>query len=186
MGFKPSGGLISNKGILGVSKEYDTPGPIASCVTDVVTLFGLFTKNTDIHTTGIGSLNTPALRIGIPRSGFPISCVDGSQGLYVYPPELTGEAERHFATVVDRLKESCSVQDPADVPDVVRFSIGDDPRRNGPWVSVLYTHLSATVSDFLRMYSKGGKIKSLKDLADWNSKQPVSCRPTQMIADRRV
>ena len=71
-GFKPSRLSVSGDGIHPLAKSFDTPGPLASDLDTVITVFEVMSGQTVID----APASAATLRIGVPSSGF----VDGLDG----------------------------------------------------------------------------------------------------------
>ena len=186
VGIKPTVGRISRYGVIPITADQDTPGPMAKTVADAAILLGVLeSKSPDPNDPATNRCTpprnrdyTPSLkrdglkgaRIGIPRAS-----------LY---ENLTPERVKAMQEVIDVLKrEGAIVTDPADVPSM----IDPDPQKNfGRWSICSGTGASkgndANCSvvlkygmkrDFNRWLATLGPtapVKSLTELREWNIK----------------
>ncbi len=141
VGIKPTLGRVSRYGIIPITADQDTAGPMARTVTDAAILFGAIeSREPDPEDSATGRCEAPpngdytvfldadslqGARIGIPRAGYvdPVTPPGASSpraGLSAAQAELFEEAiavlEAQGATVID----------PADLP----AAIDSDPDRN--------------------------------------------------------
>jgi amidase len=140
VGIKPTVGRISRYGVIPITSDQDTPGPMARTVADAALLLGAMESSPDPadpatracarppDPTYTSSLDRDALRtarIGVPRAFFHTHVLPPS------PAPTTGgltrpEAEA-MADAIDRLRRAgASIVDPADLPSVTT----DDPVRS--------------------------------------------------------
>src|SRR5215468_9911728 len=129
VGIKPTVGRISRYGVIPITADQDTPGPMTKTVTDAAILLGVMEgkepdpmdpatnrcprqPNGD-YTRFLKSDGLKGARIGIPRTSFYTG--------------LTGERAKAMADAIDILKQQGAVIiDPADIPSVV----DPDPQNN--------------------------------------------------------
>jgi amidase len=133
-GIKPTVGRISRWGIIPITADQDTAGPMARTVTDAAILFGaLESRSPDPHdpatatcvpapdrdyTRFLRSTGLRGKRIGIPRAFYynPITLPGGTSPV----GGLNAAQAAVMAEAIDVLKrEGAIVVDPADIPSVV-------------------------------------------------------------------
>src|SRR5207253_7741191 len=130
---KPTVGRISRYGVIPITADQDTPGPMAKSVTDAAILLGVLEGNPDPSDAATKNCTAPAnhdytvflkrdglkgARIGIPRAGYYDK---------ITPPGadkprggLNPEQAKAMAGAIDVLKaEGAVIVDPADIPSVV-------------------------------------------------------------------
>src|ERR1700688_1818032 len=122
VGIKPTVGRISRYGVIPITADQDTPGPMAKSVTDAAILLGVLeSKSPDTDDAATNRCTPPqnrdytrflkreglkGARIGIPRAGF-----------YDGPNSERGKA---MAEAIDVLKQHGAVIiDPVDIPSVI-------------------------------------------------------------------
>jgi amidase len=184
VGIKPTVGRISRYGVIPITADQDTPGPMAKTVTDAAVLLGVLESKSPDPNDAATSRCQPAqnrdytrflkrdglkgARIGIPRNSF----------YEVSPPERT----KVMADAIDVLKrEGAIVVDPANIPS----TIAPDPQTNiNRWnicsgvgnSKASDTNCSVVLKygmkrDFNRWLSTLGPstpVKSLTELRQWN------------------
>ena len=164
VGLKPTVGLISRSGILPLSNSQDTAGPMARTVGDTVLLLNALAgedKEDAATRTGSGKrhkdytafLNAEGLRgarIGIPRD--------------YYFEELTEEQLAIFNGTLDVMRElGAIIVDPADIRTA----------REIKYSSVVLNELKSSLGAYLAKLGPGAKIRSLKEIIDFNHAHPV-------------
>ena len=186
VGIKPTVGRISRYGVIPITADQDTPGPMAKTVADAAILLGVLeSKSPDPNDAATNRCTpprnrdyTPSLkrdglkgaRIGIPRAS-----------LY---ENLTPERVKAMQEVIDVLKrEGAIVTDPADVPSM----IDPDPQKNfGRWSIcsgtvaskgndancsvVLKYGMKRDFNRWLATLGPTAPVKSLTELREWNLK----------------
>ncbi|HMF02053.1 MAG TPA: amidase family protein [Terriglobia bacterium] len=186
VGIKPTVGRISRYGVIPITADQDTPGPMAKTVADAAILLGVLeSKSPDPNDPATNRCTpprnrdyTPSLkrdglkgaRIGIPRAS-----------LY---ENLTPERVKAMQEVIDVLKrEGAIVTDPADVPSM----IDPDPQKNfGRWSIcsgtvaskgndancsvVLKYGMKRDFNRWLATLGPTAPVKSLTELREWNLK----------------
>jgi amidase len=186
VGIKPTVGRISRYGVIPITADQDTPGPMAKSVTDAAILLGaLESKSPDPNDPATNRCTPPpnrdytrflkrdglkAARIGIPRASFY--------------ERLSGARAKAMEDVIDVLKrEGATVIDPANVPSTV----DPDSRRNfdgwdicsgtgnskGNDANCSIVMKYGMKRDFNRWLSTLGPsapVKSLTELRQWNLK----------------
>ena len=186
VGIKPTVGRISRYGVIPITADQDTPGPMAKTVADAAILLGVLeSKSSDPNDPATNRCTpprnrdyTPSLkrdglkgaRIGIPRAS-----------LY---ENLSPERVKAMQEVIDVLKrEGAVVTDPADVQSM----IDSDPQKNfGRWgicsgtgalkgndancSIVLKYGMKRDFNRWLATLGPTAPVKSLTELREWNLK----------------
>lgn len=178
--FKPSGGLVSNAGIIPVSVRVDTAGPMGKSTWDVAALLDqMRTSELESCVTVVEhahlTVDRPP-RMGVPRQGFSAAGLEDPD--YNYSPEQKAQNESIFASVVTAL-QAMVVKDPADLPDDNQLwrDSEDEPYQESLWAlgptrRLLRTEFFEGINAHLES-RVGGEIKSLADLVKWNDEHPV-------------
>jgi amidase len=141
---KPTVGRISRHGIIPLTADQDTAGPMARTVADAATLFGALEDaqadpqdplkpctvppNRD-YTRLLDRNALAGARIGIPRAFFydPVSPPGAPPGLQLrYGGLLPGEANAMAEAIAVLKTQGAVIVDPADIPSIV----DPDPSRN--------------------------------------------------------
>jgi amidase len=196
VGIKPTVGRVSRHGVIPITADQDTPGPMARTVTDAAILLGALEgaapDPNDSATSACeappGRDYTPSLRadalqgarIGIPRAYFyePTSPpgADGPRG------GLNPEQARVMADAIDVLESlGAVVVDPADIPSVVSRDPGGNfllwpicSGRNGrkgqdAGCSVAFKYgMKRDFNAWLATLGDAAPVKSLTELRLWN------------------
>jgi amidase len=132
VGIKPTVGLISRRGVIPITADQDTPGPMARTVTDAAILLGAMVgpDSNDPATSRCMPLPrndyTPHLRraglagarIGIPRSNFYLPVVRPDTGMMAGGIGMAQRAVMEEAIQMLR-NEGATIVDPAEIPSVV-------------------------------------------------------------------
>jgi len=191
---KPTVGRVSRYGVIPITADQDTPGPMARSVTDAAILLGVLeANNPDPHdpatktctplrdyTQFLKKDGLEGARIGIPRAGYYDKvAIPGSE-----KPRggLNPEQLKAMNDAIAVLKEQGAViVDPADIPSVV----DKDPTKNlwlfgvctdmddvkGKKCSVdLAYGMERDFNAWLKSLGDAAPVKSLQDLREWNRK----------------
>jgi len=184
VGIKPTVGRISRYGVIPITADQDTPGPMTKTVTDAAILLGVLeSKSPDPndpattrctpppnrdYTRFLKSGSLKGARIGVPRASFYET--------------LTAERATAMQDAIDVLKrEGAVVVDPADIPSL----IDRDPEKNfGRWnicsgaanskgndagcSVVLKYGMKRDFNRWLETLGQSAPVKSLAALRDWN------------------
>ena len=165
VGIKPTLGLWSRAGVVPISAEQDTAGPIARNVTDAAVLLGAAT-GVDPHDAATAAqaghafrdytqfLSTTALqgaRIGVWRAG-------------TYDPTLTGPVvEPILADVIATLQaQGATVVDPADID--LSATVNEFP--------ALLCEFKSDIATYIQTYTGAGYPKTLADLIAFDRAHP--------------
>ncbi|HEY6844336.1 MAG TPA: amidase family protein, partial [Thermoanaerobaculia bacterium] len=190
VGIKPTVGRISRYGIIPITADQDTAGPMAKSVTDAAIILGVVegpdpndaatTKcqpNGD-YTKFLKADGLKGARIGIPRAGyyekFKAPGSDRERG------GLSDDLRKVMNDAIDVLKkEGAIIVDPADIPSVV----DKDPNRNlflwGTCTDMdevkarkcsidLAYGMERDFNAFLKSLGDKAPVKTLSDLRKWN------------------
>jgi amidase len=186
VGIKPTVGRVSRYGVIPITADQDTPGPMAKNVTDAaILLSALESKSPDPNDSTTNRCIPPpsrdytrflkrdglkGARIGIPRTSF----YDG----------LNTDREKAMTEAIDMLKQQGAIiVDPADIPSVV----DSDPRKNvdrwnicsgagnakgsdGNCSVVLKYGMKRDFNRWLSSLGPSAPVKSLTELRQWNLK----------------
>jgi len=195
-GIKPTVGRVSRYGIIPITADQDTAGPMARSVTDAAILFGALEGAAPDPNDPATSTCTPppgrdymrfldrgalnGARIGVPRAFFYDAVTSGSS----LSPRggLTMEQQKVMADAIAELKaQGATVVDPADIPSILDW----DPSRNfldwpvcsgpdnakGKDANCTTTYKYGMKRDFTRwlaLLGDAAPLKSLTELRAWN------------------
>ena len=166
VGIKPTLGLLSRAGIVPISADQDTAGPITRNVTDAAVVLGAMTgiDPKDPATAGQAGhafkdytkfLDRHALagaRIGIWREG-------------TYDPTTSPEIDPILAQVVATLTaKGATVVDPVVVPIDAAYD---------PEGTALFCEFKSDIASYLQTYTRSRYPKTLQDLIDFNDSHPA-------------
>ena len=164
-GIKPTLGLWSRSGIVPISAEQDTAGPIARNITDAAVLLGagIGVDPTDSATAAQAGhafsdytrfLDKHALagaRIGVWREG-------------TYDPSVSPEVDAIMnATVATLEAQGATIVDPARIPIEPAY---------GPEFTALLCEFKSDIASYLRAHTAARYPKTLQDLIDFNAAHP--------------
>ena len=186
VGIKPTVGRISRYGVIPITADQDTPGPMAKTVADAAILLGVLeSKSPDPNDPATNRCTPPRTRDYTPSLKR-----DGLKGARIGIPRaslyenLTPERVKAMQEVIDVLKrEGAIVTDPADVPSM----IDPDPQKNfGRWSIcsgtvaskgndancsvVLKYGMKRDFNRWLATLGPTAPVKSLTELREWNLK----------------
>jgi len=186
VGIKPTVGRISRYGVIPITADQDTPGPMAKTVTDAAILLGVLESQSPDPNDPATSRCTPppnrdytrflkrnglkGARIGIPRASFYES--------------LSPERATAMADAIDVLKrEGAVVIDPANVPSTIepdvqqnfdRWNIcsgaGNSKGSDANCSIVLKYGMKRDFNRWLSTLGPSAPVKSLTELREWNLK----------------
>jgi len=195
-GIKPTVGRVSRYGVIPITADQDTPGPMARTVTDAAILLGALESATPDSNDAATKTCTPppgrdytrflnaeglkGARIGIPRAFFydKITLPGGKEPR----GELSAEQAKVMAEAIAILKrQGAIVVDPADLPSV----ISSDPKGNTLlWntcaslegakgrdadCSVVFKYgMKRDFNQWLASLGVHAPVKSLTELREWN------------------
>ena len=181
-GIKPTVGRISRWGVIPITADQDTPGPMARTVTDAAILLGAMeslepdpddqaTARCEAPANGdyTAFLRADALqgaRIGIPRASYYDSI--RPPGAERYRGGLNAERREVMDEAIDILRQQGAViVDPADIPSVVDTSAADNLLL-APSSSVLRYGMKRDFNAWLATLGEDAPVNSLTELRDWN------------------
>jgi amidase len=161
VGIKPTLGLVSRSGIIPIAHSQDTAGPMARTVTDAAVLLGALTgidsrdpvteqsrsKSFSDYTKFLDPAGLRGARIGVARKFFGFS----------------NKVDRLMQAAIDEMKrQGAIIIDPADVATAGKF---DDSE-----FEVLLYEFKADLNSYLASLGPGSRVKSLKDIIEFNEK----------------
>jgi amidase len=165
VGIKPTVGLLSRTGIVPISAEQDTAGPIARNVTDAAVLLGAMTgvdprdpatadqkghARRD-YTRFLDKHALQGARIGVWREG-------------TYDPTVSPEIDAIMNATVASLKaQGAIIVDPARIPIEPAY---------GPEFTALLCEFKSDVASYLQANTRHRYPKTLQDLIDFNNAHP--------------
>lgn len=165
VGIKPTLGLLSRSGIVPISADQDTAGPITRNVTDAAVLLGAMTgidskdaatKDQKGHATRNYTkyLSKHALdgaRIGVWREG-------------AYDPTTSPEVDAILNDTIATLKaQGATIVDNTRIPIEPAYE---------PEFTALLCEFKSDIASYLRTYTKAKYPKTLQDLIDFNNAHP--------------
>jgi amidase len=181
---KPTVGRISRYGVIPITADQDTPGPMAKNVTDAAILFGVLeSKSPDPNDPATNRCSRPpdgdykrflrrdglkGARIGIPR----IAVSDN----------ISPNGQKSLSDAIDILKQQGAVVvDPADIPTAAEFRLWNICRganngrgKDAGCSSVLKYGMKRDFNAWLATLGTGSPVKTLTELRDWNQKHENS------------
>jgi amidase len=195
-GIKPTVGRVSRSGIIPITADQDTAGPMARSVTDAAILLGALEGAAPDPNDAATSTCAPppgrdysrfldrnalkGARIGVPRAFFYDAVSSGSS--LMPRGGLTMEQNKVMAEAIDELKrQGATIVDPANIPSIVEW----DPARNfldwpvcsgpdnakGKDANCSTTYKYGMKRDFSRWLARLGDtapLESLTELRAWN------------------
>ena len=194
VGIKPTVGRISRYGVIPITADQDTPGPMAKTVTDAAILLGVLEgKAADPHDPAPTACERPGdytrylkrgglkgARIGIPRAFFydkiPIPGEKEPDG------GLNEDQARLMSEAIAVLKrEGAVIVDPADLPSIVATDAGSNLLKWGPCGGldeakgkdadcsiVLKYGMKRDFNKWLASLGAAAPVKTLTELRQWN------------------
>jgi amidase len=165
VGIKPTLGLLSRTGIVPITSDQDTAGPMTRNVTDAAAMLGAMTgvDPADAATAAQGGhaftdyttfLDADALegaRVGVWREG-------------TYDPAVSPEVDAIINATVAALEAAgATIVDPARIPIEPAY---------GPEFAALLCEFKDDIADYLETHTAAGYPKTLQDLIDFNNDHP--------------
>jgi len=178
---KPTVGRISRYGVIPITADQDTPGPMAKYVSDVAIMFGVLEGSADSNDPATTTCK-PApnhdyaqylkpdglkgARIGIPRKGVyePFDSTGGGRGRGGLNPAQTKLMDEAIAALKAAGAEVIDVE----IPSLV----AKDPNENFSSTggsSVLHYGMKRDFNKWLASLGPVAPVKSLTELRDWNT-----------------
>jgi amidase len=194
VGVKPTVGRISRYGVIPISADQDTPGPMARSVTDAAILFGALEGAAPDPDDAATARCTPpprrdytaflradglkGARIGIPRAFFY-----DRRGLFVGERGLGAEQAALMDDAIGVLRErGATIVDPANIPSVVDPSPGSNfllwgicagesgARSRDADCSIDFKYgMKRDFNKWLASLGPGAPVATLTELRQWNS-----------------
>jgi amidase len=196
VGFRPTIGRISRYGVIPITADHDTAGPMAKTVNDAAILLGVLESASPDPKDEATKTCTPppgrdytkflkadalkGARIGIPRTFYYDRVAEGGRGR----GGLNAEQAKSMADAIEVLKkEGAVVVDPAEIPSF----INKDPKNNFPlWpycsgasqgkgkdeeCSVNFKYgMKRDFNAWLATLGPSAPVKTLTELRQWNLK----------------
>ncbi len=181
-GIKPTVGRISRYGVIPITADQDTPGPMARTVTDAAILFGIMEgTDADPNDPATTTCEPPAngdyspflkadglqgARIGIPRAMYYDSVqVPGSDR---WRGGMSEPRRAMMDTVMTILQQQGAViVDPADIPSILDQDEAENLMLNGR-SSVLNYGMKRDFNLWLASLGDAAPVTSLTELREWN------------------
>ena len=182
VGIKPTVGRISRYGVIPITADQDTPGPMARTVTDAAIMMGaLEGAAPDPHdpatmtcerppdgdyTSFLNATGLQGARIGIPRAMYYDSVqVPGSDR---WRGGLSDQMRAAMDTVIALLQQQGAiVVDPADLPSILDPDVANNLMLNGRSM-VLDYGMKRDFNLWLASLGSDAPVKSLTELREWN------------------
>ncbi len=188
VGIKPTVGRISRYGVIPITADQDTAGPMAKSVTDAAILLGaLESAAPDPQDEATKKCKPPAnrdytpylkqdglkgLRIGIPRAYYGEASTGGRRG----GNGLSAEAKRLLTEAIEILKQQGAViVDPVEIPSLEEFNrwgvcagLNSGRGRDANCSVVLKYGMKRDFNAWLATLGPSAPVKSLTALREWN------------------
>jgi len=194
VGIKPTVGRISRYGVIPISADQDTPGPMARSVADAATLLGVLEGDPDPRDPATRTCTAPprhdytaflrsgalkGARIGVPRAFFyEPTQVPGTRGI---PSGLnSGERQAMNEAIAALRAAGATVVDPADLPSVlaagaenleswpVCSGLGDAKGRDEDCSVVFKYGMKRDFNAWLASLGAAAPVKTITELRQWN------------------
>ena len=182
VGIKPTVGRISRYGVIPITADQDTPGPMARTVTDAAIMMGALEGTAPDPNDPATTLCTPpanndytvhlkadalqGARIGIPRAMYYDSVQ--APGSDQWRGGMSDAARAMMDTVMTILREQGAViVDPADIPSILDPNEADNLLLNGRSM-VLDYGMKRDFNLWLQSLGETAPVKSLTELREWN------------------
>ncbi len=196
-GIKPTVGRISRHGVIPITADQDTPGPMARTVTDAAIMLGaLEGAAPDPDDAATRTCQAPAnrdyrpflrtdglrgARIGIPRAFFYDRV--SAPGETTTRGGLNADQARAMAEAIEILKaQGAIIVDPADIPSIVAKNAGDnfllwpvcggiaDTKGKDSGCSVDFKYgMKRDFNAWLTSLGASAPVKTLTELREWNT-----------------
>jgi amidase len=179
---KPTVGRVSRYGVIPITADQDTPGPMAKHVSDIAIMFGVLEGSPDPNDSATTKCTAPpghdytrflkadglkGARIGIPRASFydPLPAAAGGRGRGGLNPSQSKVMEEAIAVLK---AQGAVVIDPVEIPSVV----AQDPKENlfqsGQSIVLPYG-MKRDFNKWLESLGPAAPVKSLTELREWNT-----------------
>jgi Asp-tRNA(Asn)/Glu-tRNA(Gln) amidotransferase A subunit family amidase len=179
---KPTVGRVSRYGVIPITADQDTPGPMAKYVSDIAVMFGVLEGSSDPNDPATTTCTAPpghdytrflkadglkGARIGIPRAGFydPAPTAGGGRGRGGLNPSQSKVMDEAIAVLK---AQGAIVIDPVEIPSAV----AQDPKENlfqsGQSIVLPYG-MKRDFNKWLASLGPAAPVKSLTELREWNT-----------------
>jgi len=193
VGIKPTVGRVSRYGVIPISADQDTPGPMARSVADAATMLGVLEGDPDPRDPATRTCTAPprhdytpflragalkGARIGVPRAFFyeptPVPGTRGAGGLN------SGERQAMNEAIAALRAAGATVVDPADLPSVlaadaenleswpVCSGLGDAKGRDEDCSVVFKYGMKRDFNAWLASLGAAAPVRTLTELRSWN------------------
>ncbi|ORY31943.1 amidase signature domain-containing protein [Naematelia encephala] len=176
-GLKPTVGLVSVKGVIGITPKQDSLGPICKSPWDVAALLSILVTTPHDYTqyTSAPHVDLSSYRLGIPRINFEADKHGSDVDTFPDVPALEADARKLFDLALDKLRAAAAaVVDPADIPGAGDLGkVQDDSQ--GEWVGKRDLPFCVDAYEQYQAYFRdlrGGSITTLEDLIEWHDAHP--------------
>jgi amidase len=186
VGIKPTVGRVSRWGVIPITADQDTAGPMARTVTDAAILLGVLEgTEPDPHDVATSRCEVPpygdytaflrpeglqGARIGIPRAFYydPVTPPGAEQ-----PRERLSEVGRRVMNeaIMILRQQGATIIDPADIPSVVDPVAEHNLLASGGESSVLAYGMKRDFNAWLGTLGASAPVKTLTELREWNLAQ---------------
>jgi amidase len=183
VGIKPTVGRISRWGVIPITADQDTPGPMARTVTDAAIMMGALEGRApdpndpatavcapppgNDYTAFLNADGLRGARIGIPRANYyePILVPGERAARGGLPPERVTV----MMQVIEVLRaQGAVVVDPADIPSVVDPDSASNLFRAGGSSTVLSFGMKRDFNAWLATLGGNAPVRTLSELRQWN------------------
>jgi amidase len=194
---KPTVGRISRYGVIPITADQDTPGPMAKTLTDAAILFGALESaspdpndpatrmcpvppNRD-YTRFLNTNGLRGARIGVPRAFFYNPVILPGRPIAIGGGLSEGQMKIMTEAITVLRQQGATIIDPADIPSVVEenptynyatwngCSGADNGRRDDTKCSVVLKYgMKRDFNRWLATLGSSAPVKSLTELREWN------------------
>jgi amidase len=196
-GIKPTVGRISRYGVIPITADQDTPGPMAKTMTDAAILLGVLENaspdpndpatrmcmappNRD-YTRFLNTNGLRGARIGVPRAFFYNPVILPGRPIAIGGGLSEGQMKTMTEAIAVMKQQGATIIDPADIPSVVEenptynyatwnaCSGADNGRRDDTKCSVVLKYgMKRDFNRWLATLGSAAPVKSLTELREWN------------------
>src|SRR5262245_22002866 len=197
VGIKPTVGRISRYGVIPITADQDTPGPMAKTMTDAAIMLGalesaspdpndpatrmcMAAPNRD-YTRFLNTNGLRGARIGVPRAFFYNPVILPGRPIAIGGGLTEGQMKIMSEAISVMKQQGATVIDPADIPSVVEenptynyatwnaCSGADNGRRDDTKCSVVLKYgMKRDFNRWLATLGSSAPVKSLTELREWN------------------
>jgi len=169
VGFKPTVGLVSRKGIIPIAKSQDTAGPMARTVTDAVQLLNVMAAAAEKEsvagldrTTSVPDYTSFLVRDGLRSARIGVV----REALFGY----STASDRIAEAAIDVLaQEGATIVDPANIATINEISKPD--------MEVMLHEFKAGINAYLHNLAPGAPVQTLADIIAFNEENRVREMP---------